>query len=655
MGSEVVNPKVAEALKYIKYAYDAYIPCYSETNFKKGIETIDGDRTKPYNDVNAWLAEKNYVPILSLKAAPGAADPVNKFYGICAYDAAKREIIIAFRGTVFFGYRDHSMDMFPFNPNKEEFMQYYTNSWSGPFFRPANLAPACEVKTYKGTACNVNTVFTGILENIKLTYKKFIAEKSSVTLPVKIVFCGHSLGAALAQLAAAEYISETTTTGVAVEVVAYGSPKVGDATFTSFLEYNLDSSSCFIVNEYDPVPTLYVSGLAPEWNYFYQVDDFYDIPAPVRIPQFINFADPAGIVILENTSPACIITENLTPLSAYFCHAINYYYEGLKTIAVDNPQWNWSAPVAIAAGSNHIKPAGDYAVTSYETAGKEYLVVAYPVFLNRNYLLSLAIFDGTSWTFFPNTAIPILQYQGVELGIYLGNLYACCNKSDNTMMLYQLSITTGQVISTMDVTAQTGEKGGKSPALLTSFGKLYFIYHDTSISNLRTFSMHFEIEPDGQVKPYFSQPGNLSSGADSKDTPAVCSVASSGGYMVYRGKSADSLYYSDILYDEPGKTEFDWKQYGTSYKSKKAAGVAILNTKDKMYAICCYKTSTMLSSALYSWFHDLTKLDGPTQMSILDLSSGTDNAVAVVNYKNAILMFFCDDNNNDYLSYSQLS
>jgi pimeloyl-ACP methyl ester carboxylesterase len=87
-------------------------------------------------------------------------------------------------------------------------------------------------------------------------FKSWSAVKSEVVaavrkLPVsKVVVTGHSLGAALAQLAAVDLQRENFAT----TLVDFGQPRVGNKAFADYAQKLLDGRSWRTVNEADPVP-----------------------------------------------------------------------------------------------------------------------------------------------------------------------------------------------------------------------------------------------------------------------------------------------------------------------------------------------------------------------------------------------------------------
>lgn len=75
----------------------------------------------------------------------------------------------------------------------------------------------------------------------------------------RIVFCGHSLGGALATLASLHFAYKNL--GANVSCVTFGSPRVGDVNFVRLFDHKIKMSLRY-VNDNDPVPCLPTS-----WRY----------------------------------------------------------------------------------------------------------------------------------------------------------------------------------------------------------------------------------------------------------------------------------------------------------------------------------------------------------------------------------------------------
>jgi len=85
----------------------------------------------------------------------------------------------------------------------------------------------------------------GIMDGIKQGLKQYNA--------TSITFTGHSLGGALATIAAMDYWVETGYTG---RVITFGCPRVGNYYFARYFEKIFKSSSFRFVNHYDFIPHL---------------------------------------------------------------------------------------------------------------------------------------------------------------------------------------------------------------------------------------------------------------------------------------------------------------------------------------------------------------------------------------------------------------
>jgi Lipase (class 3) len=122
---------------------------------------------------------------------------------------------------------------------------------------PADLYDGGWLGCTKGASCTHIQVHSGFIRCAHEIYWSFVRPKLREALqrssrPVQVV--GHSLGGAVAQLLAAQV---ETDMGVEVdEVVTFGSPRVGDASWQHAYEDLLDRATHRWIAEDDPVPHL---------------------------------------------------------------------------------------------------------------------------------------------------------------------------------------------------------------------------------------------------------------------------------------------------------------------------------------------------------------------------------------------------------------
>jgi predicted lipase len=84
------------------------------------------------------------------------------------------------------------------------------------------------------------------------------------THPLQIVFCGHSLGGALAQIAAAHVASHPSFKNIAnISCITFGGPRVGNKAFASWFS-TMVPHHYRIVHKHDPIPNVPV---LPFWQH----------------------------------------------------------------------------------------------------------------------------------------------------------------------------------------------------------------------------------------------------------------------------------------------------------------------------------------------------------------------------------------------------
>ena len=115
------------------------------------------------------------------------------------------------------------------------------------------------MRTHRGFTDSFGTVATQMLTALK-------AEVTS-TGSERIVFCGHSLGGALATLAGLYVACSYTDVRNRISVVTFGSPQVGDGAFVAFFNATIPVS-IRVANPIDPVPRLLNAQLTHVKGYY---------------------------------------------------------------------------------------------------------------------------------------------------------------------------------------------------------------------------------------------------------------------------------------------------------------------------------------------------------------------------------------------------
>ena len=110
-----------------------------------------------------------------------------------------------------------------------------------------------------------------------------------------IVFTGHSLGGAIATIAAAD--AQANLQLRSVSLFTYGEPRVGNDAFVHFLRASRLEKSFRVVNEKDPVPQIPFR------------DDQYEIFDPLSPPLF-GYVHRSGEVLLKNNNAEILECED---------------------------------------------------------------------------------------------------------------------------------------------------------------------------------------------------------------------------------------------------------------------------------------------------------------------------------------------------------
>eukprot|EP01132_Coremiostelium_polycephalum_P008237 gene8237-10125_t len=238
---------LATAYKHLTYSYSAYCDTDQLLNW-----------TCPYCSYNNYSTPVQVTSLLQY-------DPTNTF-GFLGFSPDDQTIILAFRGT-----EGTSLENWITNLNFPK-----TEPYPGKF--PGALVHSGFYQAYNHVKAQVES---GLQNVTKLcpTCTKFI-------------ITGHSLGGALAILAATDIYDSGLST-LPVEIYTFGAPRVGNVAFVEYFETTVIQSVWRLVNNRDIVPHLPPMDL-----------NFYHLPVEVW---FNSTADPLQYVICDPTGedPNC--------------------------------------------------------------------------------------------------------------------------------------------------------------------------------------------------------------------------------------------------------------------------------------------------------------------------------------------------------------
>jgi hypothetical protein len=121
-----------------------------------------------------------------------------------------------------------------------------------------DLLDLCNIVNAKQTGFDFKQykthIHTGVLHMFESIESELTKDIYGQTKTKHITFCGHSLGGALAQLAAA-YYGAVSENNIRIECHTFGSPMVGADGFKSFHDDNV-AESIHVTTSLDPVPRL---------------------------------------------------------------------------------------------------------------------------------------------------------------------------------------------------------------------------------------------------------------------------------------------------------------------------------------------------------------------------------------------------------------
>ncbi|KIH88478.1 extracellular triacylglycerol lipase [Sporothrix brasiliensis 5110] len=282
--------------------------------------------------------------------------------GYIAVDDSAREIIVAFRGTYSIANTVADLSTIP-----QKYVPYEPGEGED---EDADVA-----RRAKCTNCTVHMGFLASWESARSLIQPIVAEarhqsmNSSPLLaapaaPYRVHLIGHSLGGAVAALAALEM--KAVLGWEDVQVTTFGEPRVGNLGFAKFLEgvFNLRSNTATkepkeptvadayrrVTHKNDPVPLLPLS----DWGYRSHAGEIFITkvslsPTPEDVIQCRGRSDPACSDVDgehdgsgEETSASTrkgIIPPNLKLWELFFAHRDYFWRLGLCLPGGDPADW----------------------------------------------------------------------------------------------------------------------------------------------------------------------------------------------------------------------------------------------------------------------------------------------------------------------------
>lgn len=132
----------------------------------------------------------------------------------------------------------------------------------------------------------------------------------------RVVFVGHSLGGALATLAALDVSSSSSS--IDASVVTFGGPQVGDSNFVKLFDKRV-AQCTRVVNPFDPVPKLMAAQLPHTRGYYAVASLTRDSPATAHLLDTYGLAlsRPAWMSLLGRVAPASYVLAAAGGVGAY--------------------------------------------------------------------------------------------------------------------------------------------------------------------------------------------------------------------------------------------------------------------------------------------------------------------------------------------------
>jgi len=179
--------------------------------------------TSSFPDINAWNCTGCCPLITTVLKSQYFFNPTTEIFGYVAYDTSLQAVLLVFRGTVdltnwILNLNFSTLSPFPRNPN---------------------------VRVHSGFYDGYQSVETQLISIVQLFISKFQTSTLYVT--------GHSLGAALAQIAGISFKLDNPS--ITTNVYSFGTPRTGDPPFSTFYSNTIDSSYR-VTHWHDVVPHL---------------------------------------------------------------------------------------------------------------------------------------------------------------------------------------------------------------------------------------------------------------------------------------------------------------------------------------------------------------------------------------------------------------
>lgn len=163
---------------------------------------------------------------------------------------------------------------------------------------------ASMMRTHRGFTKAFNSVSDEMLRALNAEFT------TSTTPTTRIVFCGHSLGGALATMAAMFACCRVPALQPYISVITFGAPQVGDAHFVKF--FNQVVPRCVrVVNPMDPVPRVLQAQLVHVKGYYpvgaLSLDSTFKSHEPSTYADAINGSRARSIV--GSVVPAVVVAS----------------------------------------------------------------------------------------------------------------------------------------------------------------------------------------------------------------------------------------------------------------------------------------------------------------------------------------------------------